>query len=603
MFRFTSALLFSLISWLPLSLNAGENSKSWIRINQMGYLSSAVKVAVLGSKDSERFKYFELVDAASSKVVLKKAAGKDFGAYGPFSKSFRLDFTEFKSRGIYYLQAGSVRSPEFKIGNDTYKGSADFALRYMRQQRCGYNPYLKKTCHPLDGYTVYGPMPEHTFVDVTGGWHDASDYLQYSTTSANATYNLLAAYRDFPEVFDDQYLTNGLDGRNGTPDVLDEAKWGLDWLLKMHPRKDWMFNQIADDRDHTGYHMPDVDSVDYGFGKGTGRPVYFITGESQGLGKFKNKATGAASTAGKFASAFALASQVYTSKDQFLAETFRSRSLSAYEFGLAKPGLAQTASVKSPYIYAEGNWVDDMELGAASIYKLTGEKKYLEQGLKYSKEETITPWLGADTANHYQWYPFLNMGHYELAQKTDGDEKAKLISYYKAGIEKVWQKSKDNAFYRGIPFIWCSNNLTAAFAIQCYLYRKMSGDDTFIQLEQASFDWLFGLNPWGTSMVFGLPAQGETPVDTHSSFTLLHNYPLDGGLVDGPVYGNIFNNLIGIKLLQPDEFAEFQSKLAVYHDDIGDYSTNEPTMDGTATLIYLLAAKENDSVEGAPEKK
>ena len=603
MFRFTSALLFSLISWLPLSLNAGENSKSWIRINQMGYLSSAVKVAVLGSKDSERFKYFELVDAASSKVVLKKAAGKDFGAYGPFSKSFRLDFTEFKSRGIYYLQAGSVRSPEFKIGNDTYKGSADFALRYMRQQRCGYNPYLKKTCHPLDGYTVYGPMPEHTFVDVTGGWHDASDYLQYSTTSANATYNLLAAYRDFPEVFDDQYLTNGLDGRNGTPDVLDEAKWGLDWLLKMHPRKDWMFNQIADDRDHTGYHMPDVDSVDYGFGKGTGRPVYFITGECQGLGKFKNKATGAASTAGKFASAFALASQVYTSKDQFLAETFRSRSLSAYEFGLAKPGLAQTASVKSPYIYAEGNWVDDMELGAASIYKLTGEKKYLEQGLKYSKEETITPWLGADTANHYQWYPFLNMGHYELAQKTDGDEKAKLISYYKAGIEKVWQKSKDNAFYRGIPFIWCSNNLTAAFAIQCYLYRKMSGDDTFIQLEQASFDWLFGLNPWGTSMVFGLPAQGETPVDTHSSFTLLHNYPLDGGLVDGPVYGNIFNNLIGIKLLQPDEFAEFQSKLAVYHDDIGDYSTNEPTMDGTATLIYLLAAKENDSVEGAPEKK
>ncbi|MFA6946929.1 MAG: cellulase N-terminal Ig-like domain-containing protein, partial [Pedobacter sp.] len=124
MFRFTIALLFCLISWLPLSLNAGENPKSWIRINQMGYLSSAVKVAVLGSKDSEKFKYFELVDAASSKVVLKKAAGKNFGAYGPFSQSFRLDFTEFKSAGTYYLQAGSVRSPEFKIGNDTYKGAA-----------------------------------------------------------------------------------------------------------------------------------------------------------------------------------------------------------------------------------------------------------------------------------------------------------------------------------------------------------------------------------------------------------------------------------------------------------------------------------------------
>lgn len=595
--------LFYILLGITYNLRAQEKPQSWIRINQMGYSNDGVKVAVLGSKDTENSRRFELVDAAGSKVVLRKSSGKDFGEYGPFGRTYRLDFSEFKAPGTYYLRSGSVRSPEFKIDREAYKGAADFALRYMRQQRCGYNPFLKQTCHPLDGYTVYGPMPEHTFVDVTGGWHDASDYLQYSTTSANATYSLLAAYRDFPDVFGDRHLTNGLDGRNGTPDVLDEAKWGLDWLLKMHPRENWMFNQIADDRDHVGYRLPTLDSADYGFGKGTGRPVYFITGEPQGLSKYKNKATGAASTAGKFASAFALASQVYGSKDEFLADTYRSRSVSAYNYGLAKHGVAQTASVKSPYIYAEGNWVDDMELGAAAIYQLTGDQKYMEQGLKYSMEEKITPWMGADTANHYQWYPFLNMGHYELAMKAKNDERLKLIGYYKEGIEKVWKKSKDNAFYRGIPFIWCSNNLTSAFAIQCYLYRKMSGDDTYLQLEQASFDWLFGLNPWGTSMVFGLPGNGDTPVDTHSSFTLLHKYPLDGGLVDGPVYGSIYNNLIGIKLIQADEYAEFQSGLAVYHDDIGDYSTNEPTMDGTATLIYLLAAMENESRAETPAKK
>ena len=58
------------------------------------------------------------------------------------------------------------------------------------------------------------------------------------------------------------------------------------------------------------------------------------------------------------------------------------------------------------------------------------------------------------------------------------------------------------------------------------------------------------------------------------------------------MYGNIYKSLIGIQLKDPDEYAEFQSNLAVYHDDYGDYSTNEPTMDGTASLIYLLAAKE-----------
>jgi hypothetical protein len=58
-------------------------------------------------------------------------------------------------------------------------------------------------------------------------------------------------------------------------------------------------------------------------------------------------------------------------------------------------------------------------------------------------------------------------------------------------------------------------------------------------------------------------------------------------------------NLIGIKLYQPDEYEQFQSELAVYHDDYGDYSTNEPTMDGTASLIYLLAAME---AQGKPKK-
>jgi hypothetical protein len=169
-----------------------------------------------------------------------------------------------------------------------------------------------------------------------------------------------------------------------------------------------------------------------------------------------------------------------------------------------------------------------------------------------------------------------------------------IINYYKQGIQLVWNKAKQNAFYRGVPFIWCSNNLTTSFAIQCYWYKQLTGDKTFEELEQANFDWLFGCNPWGTSMVYGLPSWGDTPADPHSAFTHLKNYPIDGGFVDGPVYGSIYNNLIGIKLYEPDEYANFQSELAVYHDDYGDYSTNEPTMDGTASLIYLLAAKESD---------
>ncbi|MDX5437973.1 MAG: glycoside hydrolase family 9 protein, partial [Pontibacter sp.] len=353
--------------------------------------------------------------------------------------------------------------------------------------------------------------------------------------------------------------------------------------------------------DHQKMRLPNHDSVDYGMGRA--RPVYFATGEPQGLGKYQNRATGVASTAGKFASAFALAAQVYDGKDKQLTSLFGQKAKSAYQLGLDKPGVCQTAPNRAPYFYEEDNWVDDMQLGAAALYQLTGFREYFDQAYTYGLQEKVTPWMGADTARHYQWYPFHNFGHFELAKKADAKTRAELIGFYKEGIERVYAKAKQNAFYRGVPFIWCSNNLTTSFAIQSFLYRQMSGDQTFAELEQANFDWLFGLNPWGTSMVFGLPATGDTPADPHSAFTYLYKYPIDGGLVDGPVYGNIYKNLIGIRLYAPDEYAAFQSDLVVYHDDYGDYSTNEPTMDGTASLIYLLAAKEHSSQEGRQPKK
>jgi endoglucanase len=589
-----------------LSFIKKDDPSEWIRINQLGYTPDGVKVAVWCIKDQkEVVTLFNLVNAETQKSVFKSNTGEPFGAYGPFKQTYRLNFSSFKKPGRYYLLAGGAKSPEFKIADDVYKGAADFCLRYMRQQRSGFNPFLKDSCHTHDGYVLYGAkagIPDSTHIDVSGGWHDASDYLQYSATSANATYHLLAAYRDFPNVFTDEKQANGLKGKNGMADVLDEAKWGLDWLLKMHPRKDWMFNQVGDDRDHMGMRIPKQDTNFYG--KGLERPVYFVSGEPQQRGKFMNNTTGTSSTAAKFASAFALGADIFSTRDTTYSDTLIEKAMSALNYAFKKTGVTQTASVRSPYIYAEENWEDDMELAMISVDQILQELKgtfYSMRGpliaSRYANHEPVTPWMGKDTASHYQWYPFINLGHNELARRFPRYDSSNFRQhpYYRQGIELVWNKAKQNAFYRGIPFIWCSNNLTTSFAIQCYWYKQITGDNTFDELEQANFDWLFGCNPWGTSMVYGLPSSGDTPVDPHSAFTHLKNYPIDGGLVDGPVYGSIFKNLIGIKLYQPDEYAAFQSDLAVFHDDYGDYSTNEPTMDGTASLVYLLGAKEAET--------
>lgn len=581
-----------------------NNKSAVIRINQLGYGPESIKVAVWGSLEEERsIQNFSIIDAHTNKEVFSSDAGESYGAYGPFKQSYRLNFSAFTDTGTFYVKTGSEKSPNFRIASDVYRGTADFALRYMRQQRSFYNPYLKDSCHTHDGFTLYASkagLPDSSKIDVGGGWHDASDYLQYASTSANATYHLLAAYRDYPRVFGDEKQANGLDDPNGVPDVLDEAKWGLDWLLKMHPAPHLLFNQIADDRDHAGMRMPGEDSL---YGRGYERPVYFIDGEPQQRGKFLNNTTGTSSTAAKFASAFNVGSVLFSEIDSSYAKILNRKATSAYTFAKIKPGVTQTVSVKSPYIYAEDNWVDDMELAAATSWQITQEDKLKDEALHYARQEKITPWLETDTAAHYQWYPFINLGHYELAKQLAGKDRAELLAYYKDGIEKVWARARQNAFFRGIPFIWCSNNLTVSFAMQCLWYKELTGDDSYSALEQANIDWLFGCNPWGTSMVYGLPADGDTPTDPHSAFTHLKKFPIDGGLVDGPVYGSIFNSLIGIELVRPDAYLPFQSELAVYHDDYGDYSTNEPTMDGTASLIYLLAAKENELLEGTLGKK
>ncbi len=568
----------------------------WIRINQVGYLPDAVKVSVLCSTDSITCPQFHLYDVAAGELVWSSKQTEAMGAYGPFVETIRLDFTSFQKEGGYFLVAGEVRSPTFKISDNIYDGTADFLLQYMRQQRCGFNPFLNDSCHTRDGYTLYGPMADGIRIDATGGWHDASDYLKYSATSANATFQMLLAYRDSPSVFADRYDASGMSLPNGIPDVLDEARWGLNWLVKMHPRDEHMFNQVADDRDHAGFRLPTADSVNYGHG--LERPVYFCSGDPQGLFEHQNRSTGVASTAGKFSSAFALGSLLCEHMDSDFAGLLRRKALSAYRFGQAKPGVCQTAPCRAPYFYEEDNWVDDMELAAAELFSLTAQHPYLEDALEYSRGEKISPWLGANTARHYQWYPFVNIGHYELAEIVSGEPRSELIDNYRQGIEMVWQRGKENAFLMGVPFIWCSNNLVAAFATQCYLYRRLSGDNSYLELEAAMRDWLLGCNPWGVSMVIGLPPDGICAQDPHSAFTHLCGHNLYGGLLDGPVSRSIYKNLKHIRLEKDDEYSVFQSDVAVYHDDVGDYSTNEPTMDGTATLIYYFAAIAAEAQKG-----
>jgi endoglucanase len=579
------------IALLAALLSAADSS-TVIRVNQVGYLPDAPKIAVACSLDSARVATFVVRDERDRVVYGPRRAERAPG-FGPCAVTHRLDFTALRRPGRYRVVAGAATSPTVRIGPHVYDGAADTLLYYMRQQRSGWNPLFRDSVHVHDGIVVDSPRAGER-VAVSGGWADASDYLQYVATSANAAFVMLMAYRDHPTAFADRFQANGTPGANGIPDVLDEARHGLEWLLRMFPGDGTMFNQLADDRDHTYFDLPVNDSSDYGWGRGKERPVYPCTGRPQGLFTHKNRSTGLASTAGKYASAFALGAELLAARDSAFAATLRGRAGAAYRLGRENPGVCQTAPGRAPYFYEEDNWADDMELGAAVLSRLHGERALLAEAIAFAALEPVTPWMGADTANHYQWFPWHNNGHYEVwraaRSRRDAAVQHRMSEYYRRGLAAVSARA-DNGFRIGVPFIWCSNDLMTSFATQAMLYRRMTGDQRFRLQEQAALDWLFGTNPWGVSMVIGYPNDGVTARDPHSAVAdRLGVDKLLGGLLDGPVYRSIYESLRGITLRGPDEYARFNTGRMVYHDDLGDYSTNEPIMDGTASLTYLLSA-------------
>jgi endoglucanase len=565
----------------------------FIRANQVGYSPDAPKVALAFAQDSLPA-VFSLVSTDNQREVFRASTKLVTGAsWGNWSNHVDLNFTAFKTPGRYQLRLAGAESFPFSIQPKVDAPLGDELLEFMRQQRCGYNPWLDAVCHPFDGRTAYGPMTNGSYLDARGGWHDAADLLKYLLTSGNATAQMLLAYQFQGElhgtaIFADRFNALGQPGQNGCPDILDEARWGLDWMLKLHPGPNQLYHQVADDRDHIGRRLPQDEIADYGWGKGSYRVAYFADGKPQGLQQYKSASTGLANLAGRYAAAMALAYQTWKSdpKERAFAERCLQAGREVYEMGLAHEGVQQGNSYKAPYRYEETTWADDMEWGAAELFRATHEKRYLTQAKHYARMAVDESWMGKVQTGHYQYYPFMNLGHYRLYDLVDRDFKKLLAKYYRDGIERCVSAGRKNPYRAGVPFIWCSNNLMVALVTQCLLYERMTGDTQFAEFAARQKDWLLGTNPWGYSMFTEIGSQ--FPKDTHLMTVQLTKRSVRGGLVDGPVYERIFNSLKGVSITQPDPLAAFQGP-AVFHDDVQDYSSDEPTMDGTASAILMFA--------------
>jgi len=223
----------------------------FILVDQFGYLPSSEKIAVIRSPETgfdsgmsfTPGATYALVDAHSSQKLLEAAPAQwNAGATDSSSgdKAWWFDFSTVTTPGDYFVldETQNVRSAVFSLSSGVYRSVLVQTMRMYYYQRDGIAKLTQFAgadwedgmAHPQDvmcGLYSDGSGPQ----DLHGGWFDAGDQNRYTSWAASDIIELLRAYVENPSVFSDDY--NIPESGNGVPDILDEAKWELDWLVRM----------------------------------------------------------------------------------------------------------------------------------------------------------------------------------------------------------------------------------------------------------------------------------------------------------------------------------------------------------------------------------
>jgi endoglucanase len=378
-----------------------------IVVDQFGYPTGAVKIAVIrdpqvGYDNIVHFTpgaNYAVVDRSGNVIKQGTPTAWNRGATDDVSgdRVWWFDFSDVTTPGTYRVidMDKGVRSVEFEIDDKVYRSVLKQAVRMFFYQRAGFEktaatagadwadgashlrPGQDAEAHPWEARRSPAKLDTSQIRDLRGGWYDAGDYNKYTSWTAHNVIVLLRAYDENPAAFGDD--TGIAESGNGIPDILDEAKWGLDWLERM---------QNADG------------SVLCVQGLDQASPPSAATGPS-----YYGPATSAASLMS--AAAFAYAAKIYSarSEDNFkhYGNDLATRAKRAWDWATANPRVLyynndDARQPGSRGLAAGQQEMDDAERlsakfeAAVYLYELTGEASY--KSFVESNYSSIVPGWG-----------------------------------------------------------------------------------------------------------------------------------------------------------------------------------------------------------------
>ncbi|MFW6189614.1 MAG: glycoside hydrolase family 9 protein [Planctomycetota bacterium] len=184
-----------------------------IAFNHVGYRPGGRKVALACGTGAEQF---EVLEETHQRTVATFPVETVENERGRFEV---LDFSDLAEPGRYRLRCGEALSRPFAVDEHAWFGTIEKALNFYYGERCGWAvPGVHGVCHA----DLQGTHEGETRL-INGGWHDAGDLSQGSHRTGASVYAMLRVR----EALRRRDLEPGLRAR-----LLEEACWGLDWLLK-----------------------------------------------------------------------------------------------------------------------------------------------------------------------------------------------------------------------------------------------------------------------------------------------------------------------------------------------------------------------------------
>lgn len=578
--------------WLnDIRVTSPDKEKEYapIKVNQLGYPVDGVKQAlVTGFEDVltvDSGTPFSVINTANNSAAFSGTLvlTKNYDTADSGERVFTADFTNLTVPGKYYVEVqGLQNSPKFSIGeaNDIYEPFLTDVSRYFYYQRTGINitsPYTQNYQRTDFTPDTAVPLMSNPSIkkDVSKGWYDAGDKGKYVNAGAKALSDLFWAYEVMPEKFTDNQF-NIPESGNGIPDILDESRWELEWMLKMQDAATGGFYArvtFQDDDNMVDREIIDADTV-------SSRTGIKTTADT-------------ATAAGVLAHAYL----IYQNIDPAFAQSCLNAAEAAWGYLEAHPENIRTPNTgRWPYDVTEDS--SNRLWAAGSLYRSTGVAEYNDYFLA---NYTTMGIFFEDTLDFASgWANTWNTGFFSYLKAANPD--TGVVSWYTAKFqqwfndkvsrynESAWKSIiKDGNYYWGITMQVADTPMEMIIGTK--LLGTFESNRTIInKITYSQLDWILGQNPVGVSFVSGY---GDNSVKYPFSIMYrtdgLPGVP-KGYLVGGP---NKFSNDVTIG----NQISRFAAKN--YNDNFQEWTTNEHTVYWNSGLVFVAAYATGNSSNSA----